>query len=118
MCYLEKKRRNSLLNGVDEIERNFKYVKNEINEDNLKQRISYRFPKQETIDQLENVFVFVLETLNYQEIAEAHAAGLKDVNRLRDRWNRDLTSDELVIERKSVTVFDRSNGNPIMDMLR
>ena len=98
-------------------DRNFKYVKNNINENNLKQRIRYRFPKPETIDQLENVFVFDLETHNDQEFTEAYAAGLYAVNRLRDKWDRDLTSDELVIERENVTVFDASNGNCVMDML-
>ena len=111
-------RKDSLLNGVNEIERNFKYVKNNINENNLKQRILYQFPKHETIDQLENVFVFDLETHNDQEFAEAYAAGLYDVNRLRDKWDRDLTSNELVIERENVTVFDASNGNCVMDMLK
>ena len=118
-CVIWKKnRKDSLLNGVQEIENNFKYVKNKINEKNLKQRILYRFPKHETIDQLENVFVFDLETHNDQEFAEAYAAGLYDVNRLRDRWHRDLTLHELVIERKYVTVFDASNGNCIMNMLK
>ena len=98
-------RKDSLLNGVEEIENNFRYVKNKINENNLKQRIVYRFSKQETIDQLENVFVFVLETHNDQEFAEAYAAGLYDVNRLRHRWRRDLTNNELILERKSVTVL-------------
>ena len=70
------------------------------------------------IDQLENVFVFDLETHNDQEFAEAYAAGLYDVNRLKDKWDRDLTSDELVIERENVTVFDASNGNCVMDMLK
>ena len=37
---------------------------------------------------------------------------------MRDRWHRDLTSNELVIERKNVTVFDASNGNCIMNMLK
>ena len=100
-CIIWKKnRKDSLLNGVQEIESNFKYVKNKTNENNLKQRILYRFPKHETIDQLENVFVFDLETHNDQEFAEAYAAGIYDVNRLRDRWQRDLTSNEVVIERK------------------
>ena len=84
-CVIWKKnRKDSLLNGVDEIDKNFKYIKNKINEDNLKQRIRYRFPKYEKIDQLENVFVFDLETQNDQEFAETYAAGLYDVNRLRD----------------------------------
>ena len=118
-CVIWKKnRKDSLLNGVDEIDKNFKYIKNKINENNLKQRIRYRFPKYEPIDQLENVFVFDLETHNDQKFAEAYAAGLYDVNRLHDKWDRDLTPDELVIERKNVTIFDASNGNCIMKKLK
>ena len=89
-----------------------------INENNLKQRIRYRFPKHETIDQLKNVFVFDLETHNDQEFAEAYAAGLYNVNRLRDKWDRDLAPDEIIIEKENVTVFDASNGNPVMNMLK
>ena len=107
--FWKKNRKDSLLNAVQEIVINFKYVKNKINENKIKQRIRFRFPKHETIDQLENVFVFDLETHNDQEFAEAYAAGLYDVNRLRDRWHRDLTSNELLIERKNVNVFDASN---------
>ena len=118
-CVIWKKnRKDSLLNGVQEIENNFKCIKNNINEKNLKQRILYRFPKHEIVDQLENVFVFDLETYNDQEFAEAYAVGLYDVNRLKDCWHRDLTSDELEIERKHVNVFDASNGNCIMNMLK
>ena len=118
-CVIWKKnRRDSLLNGVNEIENNFKYIKNKINEKSLKQRIRYRFPKHETTDQLENVFVFDLETHNDQEFAETYAAGLYDVNRLHDKWDRDLTPDELVIERKNVTIFDASNGDCVMNMLK
>ena len=117
-CVIWKKnRKDSLLNGVEEIDRNFKHVKNNMNENNLKQKIGYRFPRHETKDQLENVFVFDLETHNDQEFAEAYAAGLYDVNRLRDKWDGDLTPDELVIEREYVTVFDASSGNCIMNML-
>ena len=103
---------------MNEIERNFKYVKNKINEDNSKQRILYRFPKHEPINQLENVFVFDLDTHSDHEFAEAYAAGLNDVNRLRDCWHRDLTNNELVIERENVTMFDTSNGNCVMNMLK
>ena len=41
-----------------------------------------------------------------------------DVNRLRDKWDIELTPDELVIERENVTVFDASKGNCVMDMLK
>ena len=103
---------------MEEIDRNFKHVKNIVNENNLKQRIRYRFPKHGIIDQLEIVFVFDLETHNDQDFAETYAAGLYDVNRLRDKWDRDSTSDELAIEREEVTVFDVSNGSTVMSMLK
>ena len=116
-CVIWKKnRKDSLLNGVEEVDKNFKYIKNKIDENNLKQRIRYRFPRHETIAQLKNVFVIDLETHNEQDFAEAYAAGLYDVNRLRDRWDRDLTSDELETKRENVTVFDASNGNCVMNI--
>ena len=40
------------------------------------------------------------------------------MNRLSDKWDRDLTPLELVMERENVTVFDASNGNPVMNMLK
>ena len=40
------------------------------------------------------------------------------MNRLKDRWHRDLNSNEIIKERKHVTVFDASNGNCIMNMLK
>ena len=89
-----------------------------IKENNLKQRVRYRFPKHETIDQLENVFVFDLEKHNDQEFAETYAAGLYDVNRLRDKWDRDLTKEELTIERENVIVFNGSNANPVLNILK
>ena len=109
----KKNRKDSLLNGVEEMDRNIKLVKNQ---NNLKQRIRYRFPKHETKGQLDNMFVFDLETYNDQEFADAYAAGLYDVNQLRDRWDRDLNPDEIVIEKENVTVFDGSNENPVMNM--
>ena len=70
------------------------------------------------IDQLEKVFVFDLETHYNQEFAEQYAAGLYVVNRSQDRWNRDLTPDEIVTEKDNVIVFDGSNESPVMTMLK
>ena len=64
------------------------------------------------------MFVFDLETHNDQEFAGAYAAGLYDVNHLRDKSDRDLTFDETVIEKSKVTVSLASNGNPVMNMLK
>ena len=69
-----EKGKDSLLNGVEEVIRIFKYVENKINDTNLGQRIRYRFPKLKTKVQLENVFVLHLETYNDLEFAEAYAA--------------------------------------------
>ena len=40
------------------------------------------------------------------------------MKRLRDRWDRDLTPDGLMIEKENVTVFDAFNGNSVMNMLK
>ena len=113
-----KKIKASLLNGVEKIERLFKNVKNRTNGKNLSQRIRYGFPKHKTKNQLLNVFVFDLETYNDQEFAEAYEAGLYDVNRLRDSWDRDLTPEEIQTEGKYVIVFNKTCGNPVLNMLK
>ena len=118
-CVVRKKNgKDSLFNGVEEIERKFSYVRNKIIEKILKQKISDRFTKHETIGQLDKVFVFELGTYNDQQSAAAYAAGLNDVNRMRDRWNRDLTPHEIVTEKNNAIVFDGSNANPVMTMLK
>ena len=58
-----------MLNGVKEVETNFKNVENNINDVKLGKRFRYWFLELETIVQLENVFVFDLETYNDQEFA-------------------------------------------------
>ena len=63
------------------------------------------------------MFVFALESYNDQEIAEAYAAGLYDVNRIRDRCDGNLSVQEIETKRKNIIVFDKSCGNPIMNML-
>ena len=40
------------------------------------------------------------------------------MNRLRDKWDRDLTADEIKTERENVSVFDAPNGNCVMNMLK
>ena len=47
-----------------------------------------------------------METCDNQENAETYAGRLYDVNRLRDRWKGDLTSYELVIEKKLPFLMD------------
>ena len=44
MCYIENNRRENLLNGVEEIEKIFEYVKMIIKEIISEERIRYRFP--------------------------------------------------------------------------
>ena len=41
VIWKKKNRKDTLLNGVEEIEKNFENVKNKINENNLCQRIRY-----------------------------------------------------------------------------
>ena len=56
--------------------------------------------------------------LNYQKFAEAYAVGLYDVNRLRDRWNRDFSPDELMIDRENVSVIDGPSGNSVRNIFK
>ena len=72
----------------------------------MKTKNSFSISKTWNKDQLENVFVFDLETHNEQEFPEACAAGWYYVKRLRDKWERDLTTNELEAKREKVTVFD------------
>ena len=48
----------------------------------------------------------------------AYADGLYDVNRLRDRWYRDLKLPGIETEKEIVTSFDGSIGNPVMNVLK
>ena len=92
-------------------------MKNKINEDNLSQRNLSGYPKNETINQLENVFVLVFETYGDQKIAEEYVARLNNVNRSRDNWLGSLTPERIETQRENVIVFEKSGGNPIMNML-
>ena len=94
------KKIEKVLNGVDGTDEKCKNNREKIMEDKLKQRNRYRFPKHETIDQLENVFLFDLETHNDQEFAEAYTAGIYNVHRIRDKWDRISTVEEKETERK------------------
>ena len=62
------------------------------------------------------MFVLDLQTHNNQKFAEAYTARFFDKNRLRDRRDGELTTDELVIEKENVTVFNGSNGNLVMNL--
>ena len=62
------------------------------------------------------MFVFDLETNNDQEVAEAYAAGLFNVNPLRGKWDRNLTPDEIETKEDNVIAFDGSNGNPVVNI--
>ena len=65
------------------------------------------------------VIAFDLETCDKksQQNCEAYAASLYHLNRFYECFNGDLTEKELEIERKNVHVFDRGNGNSVLDMI-
>ena len=50
--------------------------------------------------------------------AEKYAANSYDANRLGEMWNRDLTPDKRETEKENDFVFNQSNGNPVMTMLK
>ena len=55
---------NALLGAINEIERNCRNFKNKTAKDKLSQTICCRCPKENEVDQLQNVLVFDLETYN------------------------------------------------------
>ena len=46
---------------------------------------------------------------NEKEYATPYAAGLYDLNRLRNMWNKDLTHEEIETKKENVIVFDQYN---------
>ena len=73
----KKKSKTSLLGGVKEIEKNFRYEEAQKNNNIIKQVVEYNFPISNDKNFLYNVFVFALETCNveYSEHCEAYGAG-------------------------------------------
>ena len=64
------------------------------------------------------VIAFDLETCNVESqlYCEAYAADVYQINRLKECFNNDSTEKEFEIERQHVHVFDRENGNPVLDL--
>ena len=90
MCKVNRK--NSLLETIDEMENNFKYEEAQINNDNLKQVIDYKFPISYEVKCFCRVFAFDLETYNveHSEYCVPYAAGVYHPNNLYEDFNRNL----------------------------
>ena len=63
----KRNREDFLLSAINELEVDCNIVKNKTVKDKLIQTICCRFPKQNEVDQLENVLVFDLETYNVED---------------------------------------------------
>ena len=73
--------------------------------------IDNRLPKQDKIDQIENVLPFDLETCNRKQYAQTYPAGSYNVNRLRDKSIRVLTPEKIATENENVIVFEQFHEN-------
>ena len=80
---------NSLSNAAKEVEDNFKYIRNRINNTNLKNVIKYTFPFKEKHNELDNVFIFDIETGNVENKAVPYGIGLYDLSRIKYRYKKD-----------------------------
>ena len=101
-------------------ENKFEYEPNH-NSDNIsKQVVEYKFPISNEKDCLFALFSIDLETVNvsYQEICEVYAAGCYHLDRLKECYNDDLTEEQLETERQHVHIFDRTNNNPVLGMIK
>ena len=108
------------MDAIEELEKNFEYQPNHITDNILKQVVEYKFPISNETDCLFGVFSFDLETVNvsYHEFCETYAAGCYHLDRLKECYNGNLSKEELEIERQNVHIFDRSNNNPVLDMIK
>ena len=117
-CVIWKNTDNdSLINAAKEVEDNFQYIRNRINNNNLKNVIKYSFPFKEKHSELDNVFIFDIETANVDDKAIPYGIGLFDLSRLKYRYKKDLTDEEIVTEREKVIKFKAYNGNPVVQMI-
>ena len=112
--------KTNFTDAVEELEKNFEYQPNHITDNILKQVVEYKFPISNEKDCLFGVFSFDLETVNvsYHEFCETYAAGCYHLDRLKECYNGNLSKEELEIERQNVHIFDRSNNNPVLDMIK
>ena len=119
-CVIWKREKTNFTDAIKEIEKDFEYQPNHINDNNLKQVVEYKFPIFNEKDCLFAVFSFDLETVNmpYQAFCETYAAGCYHLDRLKECYNGDLTEEELESERQHVHIFDRANNNPVLDMIK
>ena len=108
---------DSLSNAAKEVEDNFQYIRNRIDNNNLKNVIKYSFPFKEKHNELDNVFIFDIETGNVDGKAIPYGIGLFDLSRLKYRYKKDLTDGEIETERKNVIKFRAYNGNPVIQMI-
>ena len=108
-------RKNSWLDGVRELEDNFRYGKTQISDNMLKQLCDNKFPISNAENRLYNGFAFDLEACNvkYSEYCEPYAAGVYHFNFLYECFNGDLKKEEIAIGRSEFHVFDRENSNPV-----
>ena len=118
-CVIWKTNQSTFPDAIEEIENNFKYEGTQINDNILQQVIKYKFPISYEMNCLYNVFAFDLETCNveYSECCESYAAGVYHLNNLNWCFIGNLGKKELANERSKVHVFDRENGNPVMEMI-
>ena len=117
-CVIWKNNDNdSLLNAAKEVENNFQYIRNRINNNNLKNIIKYSFPFKEKHNELDNVLIFDIETGNVEDRAIPYGIGLYDLSRLKYRYKKDLTDNEIITERKNVIKFKAYDGNPVVQMV-
>ena len=84
---------DSLSNAAKKIKDNFQYMRNRINNTNLKHIIKYTFPFKENYNELDNVFIFDIETGNIEDKAIPYGIGLYDLSRSKYRYKKDLTED-------------------------
>ena len=97
--------------------KSLKFVGKTVNTENISNFFNSQFPKTEE-DQSKNVFNFEIETYNKRQCANPYGVGLYEVQRLQEKWGRDLTGVKLKEEGTNVKKSNAKPGNPDIKMLK
>ena len=119
VCTLEHKKKNQLLDAVVDMENSFRHEETQINDILLEQAFEYKSPMSFEMNGSYNVFAFNLEPCNvdYSEYCESYGTGVYHLNNLYWCFIGSLNKEEHAIERSKNHVFDRENGNPVLNLM-
>ena len=108
---------NSLKESVEELEANFRFIDNSVSDFNIDKYSKYEFTPKTVESQLNNICIYDIETFN-RDRAVLYAIWCYPVSKLsgNEKWNRDLSEEEIETCLSDVKIF--AGENCISDMFK